>query len=197
MVRNALLSGLAVLALSVANASAQEAGGIQLSPGVMNTPNAQEQVVSHVLSRLQQLQQLRLIGGTPGAPSGANAAQGTSDGSTPGASTGSQQAISVAQQLRLQHAQMAQTVQPVPVAPPVTVVNAYGSPVTIGNNNAVRNQVVSSTVIGGGTATASANGSQSNSAATTQGATANATSYGGNAQAVAINSNSTGQGNNR
>ena len=62
MLRASLLSGLAIVALSTAAASAQtESGGIKLSPEMMNAPNAQEQVLNHVFGRLQQQQTLKRI----------------------------------------------------------------------------------------------------------------------------------------
>ena len=56
MVRLSALSGLAALMLAVAPACAQETGGIQLAPAVLNTPDAQQQAVNLALSLLQQMQ---------------------------------------------------------------------------------------------------------------------------------------------
>jgi len=195
MLRNTLLSSLALLAFSAATAAAQEAGGVELSREVMNTPNAQEQVVGHVVARLQLQQQLRAVAASSASSgAGANVLQGPSDASTSGGPSSAQQAIFAAQQMRMRRAQMAQMDQPIPVAPPVTVVNnSYSGPVAIGNNN----QLVTSTVSGGGTAVATASGGQSHSSATSQSARSKATSSGGNAQAVAINSSTVGQGDNR
>ena len=122
---------------------------------------------------------------------------------TPDATTARQQTLGAAQQfaarrlaqqqLRLQQAALNAPPQP------VTVVNAYESPVTIGNNNVVRQQVANSTTIGGGTAQSSIGGNrataQANNGSATQSASSNATSIGGNASATAINSNVVGQGN--
>src|SRR6185312_11125481 len=88
-IRNILLAGLAAIAMSTAAASAQEAGGLELSPEVRHTPNAQEQVLNHVFARLQQFQQLRQINAAAAAAAG---------GGTPDATTARQQSLSAAQQ---------------------------------------------------------------------------------------------------
>ena len=202
-IRKILFSGLAAIALSTAAASAQEAGGITLSQEVLNTPNAQEQVLNHVFGRMQQIQQLRQITAAAAAPGTAGSAAAVTGSGTPDATTARQQALGAAQQFaarRLAQQQL-QAQQAALNAPPqpVTVVNAYESPVTIGNNNIVRQQVANSTTIGGGTAQSSIGGNranaQANSGSATQSASSNATSIGGNASATAINSNVVGQSN--
>jgi hypothetical protein len=203
MIRKVLLSGLAVIALSTAAASAQEAGGITLSPEVLNTPNAQEQVLNHVFGRLQQMQQLRQINAAAATPGTAASAAAVTGSGTPDTTSGRQQVLGAAQQfaarrLAQQQLQLQQAALNAPPQP-VTVVNAVDSPVTIGNNNIVRQQVANSTTIGGGTARSSIGGNrataQANSGSATQSASSNATSIGGNANATAINSNVAGQGN--
>jgi hypothetical protein len=200
-IRKVLLSGLATIALSAAAASAQEAGGLTLSKEVLNTPNVQEQVLNHVFGRLQQVQQLRQINAAAASPG--TAAATAAGGGTPDAATSRQQALGAAQQfaarrLAQQQLQLQQAALNAPPQP-VTVVNAFDSPVTIGNNNIVHQQVANSTTIGGGTAQSSIGGNranaQANSGSATQSASSNATSIGGNANATAINSNVVGQGN--
>lgn len=201
-IRNILLAGLAAVALSTAAASAQEAGGLELSPEVRSTPNAQEQVLNHVFGRLQQFQQLRQLNAAAATP-GTAAAAAAAGGGTPDATTARQQSLSAAQQfaarrLAQQQLQLQQAALNAPPQP-VTVVNAYDSPVAIGNNNVIRQQVANSTTIGGGTAQSSIGGNrasaQANSGSATQSASSSATSIGGNASATAINNNATGQGN--
>jgi len=202
IIRKVVLSGLAAIALSGA-ASAQEAGGIALSQEVLNTPNAQEQVLNHVFGRLQQIQQLRQINAAAAAPGTAGSAAAVTGDGTPDATTARQQALGSAQQfaarrLAQQQLQLQQAALNAPPQP-VTVVNAFDSPVAIGSNNIVRQQVANSTTIGGGTANSSIGGNrataQANSASATQSASSSATSIGGNASATAINSNVVGQGN--
>ncbi|HJT08258.1 MAG TPA: hypothetical protein VJ747_15100 [Stellaceae bacterium] len=202
IIRNIVLAGLATIALGTAVASAQDAGGIELSPQVRNTPNAQEQVLSHVFGQLQQFQQLRQLSAAAATP-GTAAAAAAAGGGTPDATTARQQSLSAAQQftarrLAQQQLQLQQAALNAPPQP-VTVVNAYDSPVAIGNNNIVRQQVANSTTIGGGTAQSSIGGkrasAQADSGSATQSASSSATSIGGNANATAINSTITGQGN--
>lgn len=202
-IRNVLLVGLAVTALSAAAASAEEAGGISLSPQVLNTPNAQEQVLNHVFGRLQLMQQLRQVNAAAAAPGTASSAAAVTGSGTPDATTGRQQALGAAQQfgarrLAQQQLQLQQAALNAPPQP-LTVVNAVDSPVSIGNNNIVRQQVANSTTIGGGTAQSSIGGrratAQANSESVTQSASSSATSIGGNANATAINSNLVGQSN--
>jgi len=201
MIRKILLSGLAAIALSAAAASAQEAGGITLSQEVLNTPNAQEQVLNHVFGRLQQIQQLRQINAAAATPGTAASAAAVTGSGTPDTTSGRQQVLGTAQQFAVRRLAQQQLQQAALNAPrqPVTVVNAVDSPVTIGNNNIVRQQVANSTTIGGGTAQSSIGGgratAQANSGSATQSASSNATSIGGNASATAINSNVVGQSN--
>jgi hypothetical protein len=201
-IREILLSGLAAMTLGAAAASAQEAGGVTLSREVLNTPNAQEQVLNHVFGRLQLFQQLRQVNAAAAMPGTAAAAAATGS-DTPDATTGRQQALGAAQQfaarrLARQQLQLQQAALNAPPQP-VTVVNAFDSPVAIGNNNIVRQQVANSTTIGGGSAQSSIGGNrasaQANGGSATQSASSSATSIGGNASAAAINSSVVGQGN--
>src|ERR1700731_3576904 len=126
-IRKVLLSGLATIALSTAAASAQEAGGLEVSSEVRNTPNAQEQVLNHVFGRLQQMQQLRQINAAAASPGTAAAA--AAGGGTPDATTARQQTLGAAQQfaarrLAQQQLQLQQAALNAPPQP-VTVVNAY------------------------------------------------------------------------
>src|SRR5260370_2782861 len=97
MIRKVLLSGLAAIALGTAAASAQEAGGITLSREVLNTPNAQEQVLNHVFGRLQQIQQLRQINAAASSPGTAPSAPAATGSGTPDGTTASQQTTAPAQ----------------------------------------------------------------------------------------------------
>lgn len=193
--RVVLLSGLAVLALGAASASAQDAGGVLLTPQVLNTENAQGRVVDHVFGRLQQAQQLRALATLAGPTKTAKPddpsidkqalaqqtiAQSRGDaGFLAGFSRGQALAASRAPRPKM----VADPPQPV-------VVNAYDSPVTIGNNNIVQQQVTSSTSIGGNATAVS----QANAAGTAQSAVSNPASTGGTAHATAANSNVEGQG---
>jgi hypothetical protein len=74
MPRLAILASLAALTLGAAAASAQESGGVALTPEVLATENAQGRVLDHVLARAQQLQQLRLLNLSGGAAVSSNLA---------------------------------------------------------------------------------------------------------------------------
>ena len=197
MLPASLLSGVAILALSAAAASAQtESGGIKLSPEMTNAPNAQEQVLNHVFGRLQQQQTLKALTAPPVA---------TNSGSlnSPSDAAGSrQQALGTAQSLAARRAaqQQLELEQQALSAPPqpTTVINAVDSPVVIGSGNIVKQQVAKSTTIGGGSAQSSIDGNQAhgqaNAGSATQSASSSATSIGGNAGATAINSTVVGQG---
>ena len=197
MLRAIFLSGLAIIGLSAATASAQtDSGGIKLSPEMMNTPNAQEQVLNHVFGRLQQQQTLKALTAPP-------AATGSGNANSPSDAAGSrQQALGTAQSFAARRAaqQQLQMEQQALSAPPqqTTVINAVDSPVVIGSGNIVKQQVAKSTTIGGGSAQSSIDGNQAhgqaNASSATQSASSNATSIGGNASATAINSNVVGQG---
>ena len=198
MLRATLLSGFAIIALGTAAASAQtESGGVKLSPQMMNTPNAQEQVLNHVFGTLQQAQTLKALTAPPAAPNSGNA-NGPSD-----AASNRQQALGTAQSLAARRAAQQQLEidrQALSAPPqPTTVINAVDSPVVIGNGNIVKQQVAKSTTIGGGSAQSSIDGDQAhgqaNAGSATQSASSSATSIGGNASATAINSNTAGQGN--
>jgi hypothetical protein len=212
MMRVVLLSGLAALILNGATATAQEAGGVRLTPEILNTENVQGRVVDHVFGRLQQVQQLRALSALAGPTTGAKAEHPSVD----------RQAVSqemigrnrgdagfLAGFARGKALAASRTPQPqVADTPQSLIVNAYDSPVSIGNNNIVQQQVTSSTAIGGtATAVAPANGavdqqgrgqgkSQAGGAFTTQSAVSNAVSVdGGVAHSVAVNNNVVSQGN--
>jgi hypothetical protein len=200
-----LVAGLASLALSINAATAQESGGVALSPEVLQTQNAQGQVLDHVLARVQQLQQLRLLGLNGGAVASSNLANPAIAAPNGGQSTplGAGDALSLASTLRQRALQnsdpgFVQNVyqqQLVDNSQSLTV-NAPNSSVVLGSNNIVKQQVTTSTAISPtGNATASAgvangaahHGTGKNKAQTNQTATSSATSVGGTAQAVAIN----------
>ena len=197
MLRATILSSLALIALSTATASAQtESGGVKLSPEVVNTPNAQEQVLNHVFGRLQQQQTLKALTAPTAAPNSGTA-------NSPSDAAGSrQQALGAAQSFAARRAQQQQLQieQQALSAPPqpTTVINAVDSPVVIGSGNTVKQQVAKSTTIGGGSAQSSIDGNQAhgqaNASSAAQSASSNATSIGGNASATAINSTVAGQG---
>ena len=195
MLRHIPLSGLAVIAWSMGALAQTESGGIKLSPEMMNTPNAQEQVLNHVFGRLQQQQTLKALT-APSAPNTGSA------NSPPDAAGNRQQALGAAQSFAARRAaqQQLELEQQALSAPPqpTTVINAIDSPVVIGNGNSVKQQVAKSTTIGGGSAQSSIDGNQAhgqaNTSTATQSASSSATSIGGNASATAINSNVAGQG---
>ncbi len=195
--RVVLLSGLAALALGAASASAQDAGGVRLAPEAFTTENAQGRVVDHVFGRLQQAQQLRALAATAGPTK-----TGKPDDPSIDRQAVSQQAIAqsrgdagfLAGFYRGQAMAASRAPRPkmvdVPDMPQPLIVNAYESPVTIGSNNVVQQQVTTSTSIGGNATAVS----QANGAATAQSAASNAASTGGTAHAVAANGNAEAQG---
>ncbi len=214
MPRLAILASLAALALGTAAASAQETGGVALTPEVMATDNAQGRVLDHVLARAQAFQQLRLLSAaTPTSSNLANPGVSASNSGTQPIGPTPDQALALASALS-QRAQMASnpalqqqiinntqslsisnTSQSLTVNNPLTV-NALNSPVVLGNNNVVKQQVTSSTAITtNGNATASAGASStsgagggSRKAKSGQNALSSATSLGGGvSHAVAIN----------
>ena len=176
MVRLSALSGLAALMLAVAPAWAQETGGIQLAPAVLNTPDAQQQAVNLALSLLQQMQvmqQLQQSHGMVAAPASAAAASPRAtapfgpNAVNPAAGRSSVNQQAVANMLGDPgylagfsggRPLAASRLRPPPAtgqaAAPQLVVNAVDSPVSIGNGNIVHQQVANSTAIGRG-ATAS------------------------------------------
>lgn len=212
MPRFVLLAGLAVFIVGAAGASAQETGGVALSPEVMATPNAQGKVLDHVLARAQALQQLRALSqGTASSSnlaSPANPAAATSG--TPQVLANAGNVLALAQSLRNglsnSGAPVVQqefvsttqnttqnTTQSLTINNPLTV-NALGSPVVLGNNNVVKQQVTNSTAItSNGNATAVAGaviGGQpvrSGRKGASQTALSAATSFGGAAQATSSN----------
>jgi hypothetical protein len=228
-----ILASVAALLLGVAAASAQDSGGVVLTPEIMGMDNAQGKVLDHVLGRLQQLQQLRqqnLSGGAVTSSNAANPANAAPPNTAPQAAGNAGGGLSLASILRRQAlaasdppVQVFNTTEALTVNNSLTVnksqsltvnkshtlaIDAHDSPVTIGNDNIVRQQVTSSTassVNGPATATAAASsgaGSKgdrrrapANSASTTQSAVSTAISQGGTAHAAAINSDVTPQGN--
>jgi hypothetical protein len=202
-----LIAGLASLAFGASSAWAQESGGVVLSPEVFKANNAQGQVLDHVLARAQQLQQLRLInlpGGGAGPSSNlANPASAVpgSDPQSLGAARSDSLALASVLRARAQK-------PPNPVFQEILqqqfvdnsrnmLINAPNSSVSVGSNNAVSQQVSTSTAVSPtGNATASAGvgttgrhrGTSKSSAKQT--ASSTATSTNGTAQAVAINTDS-------
>ncbi len=188
--RVTLLSGLAAIAMGAASASAQVTGGVRLAPEAFTTENAQQQVVDHVFARLQQAQQLRALTALAAPTKAAQSDDPTIDrqaiaqqsiaqtrgdaGFLAGFSKGQALAASRAPRQKL------------PDTPQPLVVNAYDSPVVIGSNNAVQQQVSSSTAVGGN---AVASVGQGNAGSAGQSAVSNASSARGSAHAVAVNSN--------
>jgi hypothetical protein len=211
MPRLAILASLAALALGAAAASAQESGGVALTPEVLATENAQGRVLDHVLARAQQLQQLRLLnlsGGAAVSSNLANPAFAPPNGDPQAlGSTGQADTLALASALRRRATQTRNSgfqQQIIDNSQSLTV-NAYDSPVNIGNNNVVKQQVSTSTAISAnGNATASAGARNTSDrhdlgkGKTRPGQTAvsNAANQGGGtAQAVAINSEVGPQGN--
>jgi hypothetical protein len=209
-----ILVGLFAVTLGAATASAQESGGVALSPEALKADNAQGQVLDHVLARAQQLQQLRLLNLTGGTTISSNlanpaAALATSDPQALGART---DALSLANALRQRaiktngpifQQQFVENYQLTDNSQSLTV-NAPNSSVAIGNNNLVRQQVSTSTAVSPtGNATASAgvgntgdrHGKGKDKTNSSQTATSDATSVGGTAQAVAINTDISSRGN--
>jgi hypothetical protein len=202
MPRLAILASFAALALGATAASAQESGGVTLTPEVLATENAQGRVLDHVLARAQQFQQLRLLnlsGGAAASSNLANPAFTPPNGDPQAIGAGQADALALAATLRRRAARTSDLgfqQQIINNAQSLTV-NASNSPVTIGDNNVVKQQVTSSTAITtNGNATASAGASNTTDrhsegkgkAKSGQTAVSNAASLGGAAQAVAINS---------
>jgi hypothetical protein len=196
--------------LGAAAASAQESGGVALTPEVLATENAQGRVLDHVLARAQQLQQLRLLnlsGGAVVSSNLANPAFAPPNGDPQALGTGHADTLALASALRRRATKTRDSgfqQQIIDNSQSLTV-NAYDSPVNIGNNNVVKQQVSTSTAISAnGNATASAGASNTSDrlglgkGKTKPGQTAvsNAANQGGGAaQAVAINSEVGPQGN--
>jgi hypothetical protein len=203
MPRLAFLASLAALAMGAAAASAQESGGVALTPEVFATENAQGQVLDHVLARAQQLQQLRVLnlsGGAVASSNLANPAFTPPNGDPQAIGAGQAGALALAAALRRRAARASDPAfqQQIINNTQSLTVNASNSPVTIGDNNVVKQQVTSSTATttnGNATATAGASntsyrhGEGKGKAKSGQTAVSNAASLGGGtAQAVAINS---------
>jgi hypothetical protein len=189
-------------ALTVATTvSAQETGGITLSPEVLKADNAQGQVLDHVLARVQQLQQLRLLNLTNGGVVSSNLAN-PAGALSQGPLVAPDAALSLANSLRRRNTRISSDPvfqQFVDNSQSLTV-NAPNSSVNIGDNNIVKQQVTTSTAVSPtGNATASAGvghashhhgngGNGKDATKSSQTAVSDATSIGGTAQAVAINS---------
>jgi hypothetical protein len=203
MPRFVILASLAALALGAAAASAQESGGVALAPEALATENAQGRVLDHVLARAQQIQQLRLLnlsGGVVASSNLANPAFTPPNGDPQATGAGQADALALAASLRRRAARTSDPAfqQQIVNNTQSLTVNAYDSPVNIGDNNVVKQQVTTSTAItSNGNATATAGASNTNDrhgdgkGKTKSGQTAvsNAASLGGGtAQAVAINS---------
>jgi hypothetical protein len=213
--RPILLSGLAVFALSMTPALAQESGGVRLSAEALNTENAQGRVLEHVVGQIQRIQLLRAAGTTgaaaaPGA-AGANAADPAADRQSV-----NQQAVArfrgdagfLAGFSRGQPLAASRVPPPPPIElPPPLIVNAFESPVTIGSNNVVHQQVSNSIAIGTNASAStvaqdgphsrgkkSASSAPSDGAATVQSAVSQALAVnGGAARSTAINSSVAGR----
>jgi hypothetical protein len=194
------LASLAALVMGAAAASAQESGGVALTPEVLATENAQGRVLDHVLARAQQLQQLRLLNLSGGAVASSNLdnpAFAPPNGGSQVIGAGPADALALAAALRQRAARTSDLAfqQQIINNTQSLTVNASNSPVTIGDNNVVKQQVTSSTAIttnGNATASAGANSNGDRPKGKTksgQTALSNAASLGGGtAQAVAINS---------
>jgi hypothetical protein len=168
MPRLLALASLAVLALGAAAASAQETGGVALTPEVMKTENAQGIVLDHVLGRVQALQQLRALTGA--APTAAAALGGTAALNNPQpAAVSANDPLALARALRRRRAAQSSATDPVvqqqiinstenlSITKNSLTVNAQNSPVVLGSNNIVHQQATTSVAVAtNGNATADA-----------------------------------------
>lgn len=164
------------LALASVPAAAQQSGGETLAPEVLNTPGAAEIVVERAVARLQLFQSLQAIRGG-GLQSGTAVASPSAANAGPDRSAVNQQAVanvptrgdagflagfSGGRALASSRAspRFAETARPTIIDQSKRlVINAVGSPISIGNGNIVQQQVANSTAIGAG---ASANASARN-----------------------------------
>lgn len=211
MTRFSIISGFAALMLAAVPAMAQEVGGVQIAPDVMNIPDAQQQALNlafSLLQRAQMAQQLQQPHGTllaPGFPAGTSAADPNAVNPAAGRSSVNQQAVARmlgdpgylagfagGQPLA------ASRVKPPPAAsfavPSQTlVVNAVDSPVSIGDGNIVHQQVANSTAVGSGVSAKAVagqgGGHGGGGGSASQRASSAAVSDGGIAQSSASNSN--------
>jgi hypothetical protein len=170
MVRPALLFAVIIqytLTLATIPAAAQQSGGETLSPEVLNTPGAAEIIRERAFTRLQVFQSLQAIRSaglqgtaTAAVPTDPNAANPAADRSAV-----NQQAVaripSRGDAGFLAGFSGGAALAPSRVRPPpaeivaptfvdrskTLVVNAFGSPVSIGNGNIVQQQVANSTAI--------------------------------------------------
>jgi hypothetical protein len=198
MLRLSILAGLAALSFGATFASAQEAGGVMLSPEVMQADNAQGRVLDHVFARAQQLQQLRLLNLTGGVVGSSNLANpGVTNGDPQTLGAGQTDPLSLASAMRQRGVRPSDpSFQQIVNNSQSLTLNAPNSSVNIGDNNIVRQQVSTSTAISPtGNASASAGAAKpkgrsregKDKTKSNQTATSDATSVGGTAQAVAIN----------
>jgi hypothetical protein len=150
MIRPALLFALTVQAavtLSVAPAGAQQAGGETLDPEILSNPGAAELIRERAFIRLQTLQSVRSFLAPPVVPGSSPNANSTNPALDRSAIN--QQALA-----RIPARPERNRGQPGEVFAPTLVdqsqsltVNAFGSPVTVGDGNAVQQQVANSTAI--------------------------------------------------
>ena len=185
MVRPAFLFAMIVqytLMFATIPAAAQQSGGETLSPEVLNTPGAAEIIRERAFTRLQVFETLQAIrgaglqGATTSVPTDPNAVNPAADRSAvnqqavaripqrgdPGFLAGFSGGLALAPSRARPPA--AEIVAPTFIDRSKTlVVNAFGSPVSIGNGNVVQQQVANSTAISVG-APASATATADNSA---------------------------------
>jgi hypothetical protein len=177
------------LTLATTPAAAQQSGGEALAPEVLSTPGAAEIVRERVFNRLQVFQTLQAIRGA-GLQGAAAAVTTDPNAANPALdrSAVNQQAVARVPQRGdagflagfSGGAPLAPSrIRPPPAEPAAPifvdrsktlVVNAFGSPVSIGNGNVVEQQVVNSTAIGIG-APATATGTAVSSTARGNGGT--------------------------
>jgi hypothetical protein len=225
MVRPASLFALifrAALVFAAVPAAAQQAGGEALDPEVLSTPGAAELIRERAFARLQSFQAIRgngisgfgIAGGSPAAAANPNAANPALDRSAI-----NQQALaripSRGDAGFLAGFSGGQALAPSRIRPPVgnvvaptfidesktVVVNAFGSPVSIGKGNIVQQQVANSTAIsvgGPASATAAADNTAGRGkpagAGVTQSATSSATGLGAPAGSAGGSGNVAGRG---
>jgi hypothetical protein len=194
MIRPALLFALAVqgaLVLSVTPSAAQHAGGESLSAEVLNTPGAAEMIRERAFARIQSLQAIRSIGaglavGSGIAPGGGPANPNSANPALDRSAVNQQALARIPVRPERSRSSEGDTIAPTFVDQSNTlVVNAIGSPVSIGSGNTVQQQVANSNAVSvGGPAIATAGAEnaggrgKSGGAALSQTATSTATSLG-------------------
>jgi hypothetical protein len=205
MMRPAILFALAfqgAMVLSATPSVAQRAGGESLSPEVLNTPGAAEMIRERAFARIQSLQAIRSIGAGlavgGGAPANPNSVNPALDRSAV-----NQQALArIPVRPERSRGSQGDAIAPTFVDQSSTlVVNAVGSPVSIGNGNTVQQQVANSNAVSvGGPAIANAGAEnvggrgKSGGAALSQTATSNATSLGAGTSAPPAAKSAGGRG---